>query len=500
MRLLRNSAGTIRFASIVVALAVVTAITVFGPYADRTWERPGVLFGAVSLAAVLGIAATTVTVARADRRELAEFGLLGTALMAAAIMPLVRGLVTPGVLYTDTEAFHTAAFVTLPVALLVATPLLSGDSVFGRWAARRWRDWTLLSLLGIFVLGSFMVFMPDVIVFPGPSSPVTWIVALAMMLGVGMLARRQLRFYQLGRRGANLVAALALSAVACSALLPVVATPFSVGFWWLHAVGLIGVMSASLALTITKGLSTSTQEILAPVLSRDPLAAFELGLSPIVHRFVAELERKDKRSRDHTVRTGELAIRVGERMRLGGTELRELGLAAMLHDIGKGRVDLDILNKPGRFTPEEYEAIKLHTIYGEEMLAAEPTLAGTAGIVRSHHERIDGQGYPDGLAGTEIPLASRIIAACDALEAMTHDRPHRSAMPLGMAVAVLREHAGTQWDANVVEHAIAVYPTMLATSSLDGVGRAIEQAEAAAEVELDLEEIGELLASVDVEI
>lgn len=483
-----------------VALVMMTAITLFGPFADRTWEQPIVLFGVVSAAAILGISATTVTIALADRREMAEFGLLGTALMAAAVLPLVRGLVTPGVLYTDTEAFHTAAFLTVPAAMLLAAPLLRPDSSFGRWAARRWRDWTLLSLLGIFVLGSFLVFLPDAIVFPGPSSPFTWGVAIAMMVVVGMLARRQLRLYQLGRRPANLVAAFSLSAVACSALLPVVATPFSAPFWWLHAVGLLGVMGAGAALIISRGLSSSTQAILGPVLTRDPLAAFELGISKVVHEFVADLEKQDERTRDHTVRTGELAIRVGERMRLNGSDLRELGLAAMLHDVGKGDVPVEVLNKPGRLTDEEFEIIKLHTVYGEAMLAAEPTLRCAARIVRSHHERVDGRGYPDGLAGNEIPLASRIIAACDALDAMTHDRPHREAMPLQMAYMILREHAGSQWDPNVVEAVIAVYPTMLAHSPLDGVGRTADRAADDLDLDLDLTQLDDLLAAVDVEI
>lgn len=494
----RNHAGTTSFALVSVVLAAITALMVFGPLSDRTWEQPGLLFGAVVVAAVIGIAATTITIALADRRELAEFGLLGAGLMAAAIMPMVRGLVTPGVLYDDNAAFHTAAFLALPTAALVVAPLLRPDSRFGQWAARNWRDWTLLALLGMFVLGALVVFFPDAVTIPGPTSPITVAVSVAMVVVIGLLARRQLHFYGLGRRTPNLVAALSLAALACSALLPIVETPYSSGFWWLHTVGLLGVLGGSAGLAVSKGLTTSTQEILAPVLTRDPLVAFELGLSPVVHQFVADLERKDKRTRDHTIRTGEMALRVGERMRMNPNDLRELGLAAMLHDVGKLRISTDIFNKPGSLTDAEYEEIKLHTVYGEEMLAGEPALAGAAAIVRSHHERVDGAGYPDGRSGTEIPLASRIIAVCDAFDAMTHDRPHRAAMPIGMANAVLREHAGSQWDANVIEHAIAVLPTMLAHSPLDGVGRTVLPSDEV--VDLDDGEIAEILHAVDVEI
>lgn len=507
VNVLRNSTGKTGFWLVSLALAAITVVTVFGPLADATWEQPGVLFTVVLVASAVGIAATTITIAVADRREIAEFGLLGAALMAAAVLPMVRGLVTPGVLYDDTEAFHTAAVLATPLVALVAAPLLRPDTGFGQWAARRWRDWTLLALLALFVLGAVIVFFPDAIAIPGPSSPVTYVVAAAMVAVIGVLAHRQLHFYGLGRRRANLIAALSLAALACSAMLPVVATPYSAGFWWLHGIGLAGVMGGSIGLAVTKGLSTSTQEILAPVLTRDPLVAFELGLSPVVHEFIADLERKDRDVRDHTIRTGEMALRVGERMRMDPNDLRELGLSAMLHDVGKLRIPAEVYNKPGRLSDDEYEIVKLHTVYGADMLAAEPTLANTAAIVRSHHERVDGHGYPDGLAGAEIPLGSRIIAVCDAFDAMTHDRPHRDAMPIAMANAVLREHAGSQWDADVIEHAIAVLPSMLAFSPLDVVGRAAHLAGTGApqpvrdtEPTLDPESVSELLASVDAEI
>ena len=280
------------------------------------------------------------------------------------------------------------------------------------------------------------------------------------MIALGSLSLRQLRFHELGGRSSNLIASISLALLGVSALLPMSDRAYSPGFWWLHLAGTLGVFGACVGLAVSNRMSRSAQDILAPVLVRDPLAAFELGLSPVVHQFVADLEQKDEITRDHTVRTGEMAIRVGERFRLSGRDLRDLGMAAMLHDVGKLRIPSDILQKPSSLTPEEYEIIKLHTVYGQEMLASEPALASAARIVRSHHERIDGGGYPDGLAGRDIPLASRIIAVCDAFDAMTHDRQYRKAMTIKMAHAVLREHAGSQWDPAVIDQVMAVYPTM----------------------------------------
>jgi HD-GYP domain-containing protein (c-di-GMP phosphodiesterase class II) len=478
-------------------LAAVTLLSLFGPWSDLRWEQPTLLFTLVTSAAALCIVAATVVIAIADRRELAEIGLLGSALMAASVMPLVHGLVTPDVLYDDTAAFRTASFLALPIAVAVAAPLLRPHSSFGIWAARRWRDWSLLSLLAVFSIASVVVFFPDAIVAPDASSPLTIAVTLAMVAAMCALSLRQLRFYGLGRQPANLIASLSLVALIGTALLPLAGDAYSPGFWWLHLTGVFGVLGASVGLIVAKSFSKSANEVLGPVLARDPLVAFELGLSPVVHRFVASLEDKDQLTRDHVVRTAEMAVRVGERFHMSARDLRDLGLAALLHDVGKLNIPDEILTKPSSLTPEEYELVKLHTVDGEEMLLAEETLGSVAPIVRSHHERIDGGGYPDGLAGNDIPLASRIIAVCDAFDAMTHDRQYRRGMPMKMAFAVLREHAGTQWDAAVIDQVMAVLPSMPSVPGLDEVGRSADQALHDAVVPDD---VGALLVAVDAEI
>ncbi len=488
--------GSLRWTLTTAAFAAITVITMSGPLASRTWEQPQLLFCLVTVAALVCVVGATVVIALADRREMAEVGLLGTMLMAASVMPLVHGLVTPDVLFDETEAFRASSFLTLPVALFFGSPLLAPHSGFGRWAARRWRDWTLLSLLGVFVLASVIVFYPDMVTAPGPRNWVTIIVTAAVVYAIAGLSVRQMRFYELGSQPSNLVASVSLALIAVMALAPLAVTPYSAGFWWTHIAGALGVIGACVALGITKRFSPTAQDMLAPILTRDPLVAFELGLSPVVHRFVAELEVKDQITRDHVIRTGELAMRVGERFRLSASELRDLGLAAMLHDVGKVNVPDEILKKPARLTVAEYEVMKLHPADGEAMLAAEPTLASAARIVRSHHERFDGRRLPRRSRRPGDPTrGSRIIAVCDALDAMTHDRQYRKAMPFNMAFAILREHPGSQWDEQVVEQVMAVVPSMPIVSTFDHVGR---------DDDLELtsipDDICELLLTVDAEI
>ena len=124
--------------------------------------------------------------------------------------------------------------------------------------------------------------------------------------------------------------------------------------------------------------------------------------------------------------------------------------AAELHDIGKVAIPASILTKPGSLTAEEWDFIRRHTVIGERILAVVPALADVAGIVRASHERWDGNGYPDRIAGREIPLAARIVAVADSYCAMTENRPYAQARPAESAIAELRSCAGTQFDPRVV--------------------------------------------------
>ena len=141
---------------------------------------------------------------------------------------------------------------------------------------------------------------------------------------------------------------------------------------------------------------------------------------------------------------------VGERLRLSAAQLRNLEFAALLHDVGKIAVPKEIINKPGPLDDEEWKIMHRHTIEGEEMLKRVGGVLTQVGrIVRSSHEHYDGSGYPDGLAGDEIPIEARIVTCCDAFSAMTTTRSYRKAMPLESAIAELRACAGTQFDPDV---------------------------------------------------
>jgi HD-GYP domain-containing protein (c-di-GMP phosphodiesterase class II) len=169
------------------------------------------------------------------------------------------------------------------------------------------------------------------------------------------------------------------------------------------------------------------------------------------------VESEDGYTAEHSRSVVSLAHAVAEELNVGADQRQELEFAALLHDVGKISIPKDILNKPDKLDEAEFEVMKTHPIEGQFMLDRVGGLLGRVGeIVRSCHERWDGNGYPDGLALEEIPLASRIVFVCDAYNAMTTDRPYRKAMPKEEAVAELLGNAGTQFDPAIVAALVQV--------------------------------------------
>ena len=163
------------------------------------------------------------------------------------------------------------------------------------------------------------------------------------------------------------------------------------------------------------------------------------------------LRERDGDLGDHSAGVGELVMQVGARLNMTPDELDEMARAAELHDIGKVSIPESVLAKPAPLTRDEWSLMHKHTIVGERILRVAPALAPVARLVRASHERWDGEGYPDRLVGSAIPLGARVIAVCDAYDAMVSDRPYRRSIGVEEALAELRRCAGSQFDPAVVD-------------------------------------------------
>lgn len=438
---------------------------------DLRWEAATLLFWLIVIAAALCVV-TAVALARLSfRLDQVELAAVATFFFGASVFPLVHGLTIPGVLYGPNEATMSSIFLAVPAGTIGAVSVLlaarSGDT------SRSWRRALIGSTAIMTVVSSSLLVWPQVRLHPIPGSDLAIVACLTMFAATVALGWRHVRLAEIAERPGPMVVSVGYLLVGGSVLVFLGASPWSTYFWLAHAIDVIGVFLATIGAVVVYWRHDSVFSMLAPVTVLEPRRAFEYGLSPVVHRFVADLDAKDRSTRDHVVRTSALAIDVARELGLPPDDVRCSGLVGLLHDVGKLEIPDEVLTKPGKLTDDEFTVIKSHAAIGAGLLAETEALADLAPAVRAHHERIDGSGYPDRLAGDDIPLVSRIVAACDAFDAMSFTRHYRAGLAAADVRATLQKHAGTQWDERVVEAVLTVVDERSdeAVWALDGVGR-----------------------------
>jgi HD-GYP domain-containing protein (c-di-GMP phosphodiesterase class II) len=228
--------------------------------------------------------------------------------------------------------------------------------------------------------------------------------------------------------------------------------------WWLyHGLYLIafGILCAGWTLEARRA---GTLRAIADALSmRDALAQLNRGLETPILDLVDEVEAKDRETFGHVRRVSGYALAIGKRLNLSPSSLRLLALGAEMHDVGKISIPSSVLAKPGPLSAEEFAVVKTHTARGQEIAEQVAALNELAVVIRHHHERYDGSGYPDGLSGEQIPLFSRIIAVADTYDAITSKRPYRPGRSHDEALSEIRAGRGLQFDPECVDAFLAVF-------------------------------------------
>jgi HD-GYP domain-containing protein (c-di-GMP phosphodiesterase class II) len=228
--------------------------------------------------------------------------------------------------------------------------------------------------------------------------------------------------------------------------------------WWIYHVVYAAAITVLFAGWAVEARRAGSLKVIAEALSmRDALAQLDRGHDAHLLELVDAVEAKDVATLGHVRRVSSYALAIGKKLGLPAAELRSLALAGEMHDVGKIGVPDAILTKPGPLTADEYTEMRKHTGRGFDIARRVDTLRGIAPVIRAHHERYDGSGYPDGLEGDAIPLMARIIAVADAYDAMTSVRPYRAALTHAEAVAELRRVRGIEFDPRCVDAFLASF-------------------------------------------
>jgi putative nucleotidyltransferase with HDIG domain len=447
-----------------VAASLVVPAAVVHYFGDPTHDSHGiyVFHFWVVLATMLAATAASFALSRIGARQRdARAVIVGTAFSAMAALLLIHGLATPDVILAEqahdsTSLMAFAGGATLPVGGAVLS-LAAVPALLRPTAVPNLLRLQAALTVGIVVVG--LLGMLEANLLPaepranGPAAVSLLVVTLALF---ALLARRALRTFILTRRGGDLLVVCGISLLGVSLTASLTQHPWSLGWWMAHALELIGIGMVGIPVAMDLRRGGQSRPLSGDLRSTELVRREEDYLGSHVRALMLALADKDAYTAEHTRRVAGLAARVGEQLGLAPHRQRTLAIGGLLHDIGKLQVPDSVLKKPGPLDDAEYACIKRHPEWGDE-LARELGMPGPVrALIRSHHERLDGAGYPDGLRGDDLPLDVRILAACDVYDALISKRVYRDPWSREDALTRLHSEAGTAFDQRCVEALEAV--------------------------------------------
>jgi HD domain len=444
---------TIPMLSAAAFLAIVPAALLHFIGREKVYLDGWIHFGGVALGAgVATAAAVALTVAGARQRD-GHAVLVGCAFSVMAALLCLHGLATPGILVEMNGVVAFTGGATLPVGGAILA--LSAMPALRRPVAVRPLLWLLAAgVTFIVALGLAALAAPSLVPrVPEPRSPAAWLVLGAGVAFYGLLFWRALRTFRLTRRRTDLLVSVGIVWLAAALPAALLLDYWNLGWWLGHGFELVGIAAVGIpvALDLRRGAARS-RPLLGDLKGAELVAEEEAFLGSHVRALLVALAEKDLYTEEHTRRVALRAVQLGDALGLAPERLRDLALGGLLHDIGKLSVPDEILKKPGSLTPAEFELVEEHPERGRRLLRE---LGGfddrVLRLVRDHHERLDGSGYPNGASADELDLDTRILSVCDVYDALLSRRVYREAWSHEQAVALLRAGAGTVYDGRCVE-------------------------------------------------
>jgi hypothetical protein len=407
--------------------------------------------GFTALAAAAACVALSIVGARFDDLRTV---LVGGAFGVMAALLALHGLSTPGFIIPKMNGvIMFTGGATLPAGAALLTLSSFGLPRRLKLDVKRllWVEAVLLT--AILGLGMSAIFVPTAVPpVPAANSPAALgTLALGLFLFV-LLAARALRTFLLTRRISDLLVSVGIVWLGTSLVAALTMTYMQLGWWLGHGLELDGILAVGIPVALDLARSVQSRPLAGDLHASDLVLAEEAFLGSHVRALTLSLAQRDDYTEQHTRRVALRAVQVGELLGLSPSRLRALATGGLIHDIGKLAVPDSILKKPGALDDDEYEVIKRHPDQGAKLLDDVGGFpAPVRRLVRNHHERLDGKGYPSGLRADAIDLDTRILTACDVYDALMSPRVYRPAWTHAAAIELLRSQTGTAFDARCVK-------------------------------------------------
>jgi HD-GYP domain-containing protein (c-di-GMP phosphodiesterase class II) len=334
---------------------------------------------------------------------------------------------------------------------LVISSLPTGHPL-SAWLSKRARFLVPLWTPAIVLLVVFALRDPELANFaPVNQDPLKYVSAGLTFLFASIAGYRYWQSYRYSNFPFQLAIAYVGGWIAVTQIIITTGQVFYLSWWIYHVLLLLSVILSVVGLVIQYRRGDSMGRSILGLFSTDPAERLAAGISPSVRELIAAVEFRDPYTAGHSNRVAQGAFELGEALRLTPEELRVLAQGGLVHDVGKLEVPDSILNKPGPLNDKERKAIENHTVAGYELCARLGFMPPELAVIRSHHERVDGKGYPDGLKDEDIPRTVKILSVVDVWDALTSARAYRPAWPQAEALDYLMQNRGTQFEAAIVD-------------------------------------------------
>ena len=422
-------------------------------FSDLTFSLPTEHFYVVSLTSLAAAGISYAMGVSGIRLRNLQVLFVSLGFISLTIFFSLHGLSTPGFLLEFNPVVSVSvqiSFLLLGLFLWLATLPSDNNYLAAIGSHSRWllSGWTVALIL----ISLVFFFNNDLIVWiPIDSAPLNWIVTFITIFLTLSASYRYWRAYRYTQFSLQSGLAHASSLIAAAQLVASTGVLWHIS-WWLYHFLLLGAVLLTVYSLISQYSFGGTLGLaLQGLFTEDPTERIMAGISPKVEALIIAAEAHDAYTGGHARRVALNAIRLGEKIGLSPEELRALAQGSLLHDIGKISVPNEILNKPDKLTPDERRQMEKHPVYGYEMCKKLGFMESELALIRWHHERVNGRGYPDALPPDKIPLLAKILAVVDVYDALTSERAYRKALSYEQAIQHLDAFSSFALDKEYVE-------------------------------------------------
>lgn len=420
---------------------------------DPLWQFPANHFTIVSTTALIALAVSIIVGIVGLRQRNVQVVFVSMSFISLAGFFSMHGLATPGFILDQNAVVGVAA--QLSVFTMSFWLLVSSLPASNRFSAALSRNptWALLTYTPFIIIIGILAFSNPGLaaLIPVSSAPLKFVVGALTLIMAAIAGYRYWQSYRYSGFPFQLAIAYTGGWIAVTQVIITTGVTFYVSWWIYHFLLLFSMLATVLGLVVQYQRGDSIVRSIVGLFSDDPTERLAAGISPSVRKLIMQTEARDPYTAGHMYRVAQGAFDLGRSLKLPPEDLRVLAQGGIIHDVGKMQVPDEILNKPGPLTKEERKAIEYHAVAGYELCARMGFMAPELAVIRSHHERLDGKGYPDGLSIKQIPLLVRILSVADVYDALTSARAYRPAWSETDALGYLQENRGTQFDPELVD-------------------------------------------------